>query len=91
MNLLKSLIAAIKATTGSPGKKAEPIKTKLFVPIPEWNALVIQKLALEKKLKAAADALRQIECMTANDLTLDRVDTRVINRIALNAWRKTQE
>ena len=46
---------------------------------------------LGKSLKAAADALRQIECMTANDPTLDRVDTRVINRIALNGWRKTQE
>ena len=90
MKLFKSLIAAIKATTDSPGK-VEPIQTKLFVPIPEWNKLVMQKLALEKKLEAAADALRQIGCMTSNDPTLDHVDTRVINRIALSAWHKTQE
>ena len=50
----------------SPGtpERDKPIQTKLFVPIPEWNKLVIQKLALAKQLKAARHALSVIENMT---------------------------
>jgi hypothetical protein len=89
MNILRwtrkvvtSLIGGILATTDSPGTPACKTESLLGQAFAETYKI---------KLDAAAKALRQIECMTANDPTLDRVDTRVINRIALNGWRKTQE
>jgi len=115
MNILKSLIAAIKATTDSPGKvdsaaKVEHTKRAIIASPKRGGKSLLQCQELvdccnlhgitkievvragdSEKLKAAADALRQIECMTANEPTLDKVDTKVINRIALNGWRKTQE
>ena len=65
-DFLSGLWGVISATTGSPGTPVQdkPIQTKLFVPIPEWNKLVIQKLALAKQLKAARHALSVIENMT---------------------------
>jgi len=80
--LVTSLLGGISATTESPG-----------TPVGKTESLLGQAFAETYKIKldAAAAALRQIECLTANDPTLNRVDTKVINRIALGAWRKTQK
>ena len=96
MNILRltrkvvtSLHGGIAATTDSPGTPA--CKTESLLSQAFAEGYRQETLNAEIKLKAAADALRQIECLTANDPTLDRVDTKVINRIALSAWRKTQK
>lgn len=53
-------------------------RTLLTIPISEWNKLVTQKIALQNRLKAAADALRQIECLTNDVYATENVLTGVI-------------
>lgn len=62
-------------------------KTVLCVSIEAWNKLVGQKLALEKKLEAAAEALQAICLITAGYDCLSEDETEEINILALDGYR----
>ena len=63
---------------------------KYTMPLESWNKLVDEKLALKAKLKAAAEALRVIECRTDNNGYVSLGEIITIHEIAQNAWRATQ-
>ena len=90
--LVTSLLGGISATTESPGTpvgKTESLLGQAFAEGYRQDAL-----KAEKKLDAASDALRQIECLTnAPDMFLYEMIEAVqkVHEISQNAWRETQK
>jgi len=99
MNILRltrkvvtSLHGGIAATTDSPGTPAGKTESLLGQAFAEGYRQ--DALKAEKKLDAASDALRQIECLTnAPDMFLYEMIEAVqkVHEISQNAWRETQK
>ena len=92
LKAINSLFSGVMATAESVDNPETGVKATDYTLKPEncLPLLIESSCILEAKLEAAADALRRIECKTADNIN-DSLLTIEVHTIAQDAWRETQK
>jgi len=75
---INDFVEAIEKTDDVPGVSREL----------DTSACDLCSCGLTQQLEAAADALRQIRCLTENNLIIGADETKRINTLSSDAWRE---